>query len=151
MSVKEYVDGAKPDGRLNPEQVTDQLQPFAERGLGSIAGLDAGTNKQLRLTLGDIKAMASLGNYYAEKIRGAVALHRYQTGSNAAAYAQARKHLIAASDHWRQYAAQWSVQYHKQVLTCMSSTAVDIAGIHGQVDADIPPETPQTNRSSPSP
>jgi len=151
MSVKEYVDGAKPDGRLNPEQVADQLQQFAERGLGSIAGLDAGTNKELRLTLGDIKAMASLGKYYAEKIRGAVALYRYQTAGSTAAYAQARKHLIAASDHWRQYAAQWSAQYHKQVLTRMGLTAVDIAGIQARVDADIPPETPPTNRPSPSP
>jgi hypothetical protein len=143
MSVKDFVDGKKPDGQLTPEQVADQLQQFAEHGLASIAGMDAGSDKELRQTLGDIKAMASLGNYYAEKIRGAVALYRYQTGGNAADHAQARKHLIAASNHWKQYAAQWSSQYVKQVLTRMGSTPVDIAGIQAQVDADIPP--PLTN------
>lgn len=151
MSVKEFVDGAKPDGRLTPEQVADQLQQLAERGLANIAGLDAGTNKELRLTLGDINAMAALGNYYAEKIRGAVALYRYETKDNTADHALARKHLISASNHWKQYAAQWSSQYVKQVLTRMGLTVVDIAGIQAQVDADIPPEFTTTNRAAKSP
>jgi hypothetical protein len=150
MSVKEFVDGAKPDGRLTPEQVADQLQQFAGRGLASISGLDAGTNKELRLTHGDIKAMASLGNYYAEKIRGAVALYRYETKGDAADHARARKHLLAASNYWKQYAAQWSSQYVKQALTRMGRTVVDIAGIQAQVDADIPPGTASTNRPAKS-
>ena len=151
MSVKEYVDGAKPDGRLNPEQVADQLQQFADRGLASIQGLDAGTNKELRLTLGDIKAMSSLGRYYAEKIRGAVALYRYQAGGDVTNNANARTHLIAAADYWKQYSAQWSKQYVKQVLTRMGLTVVDIAGIQAQVDADIPPEVVTPNRPAKAP
>jgi hypothetical protein len=149
MSVKDFVDGKKPDGRMTPEQVADQLQQFAARGLTSIAGLDAGSNKELRQTLGDIKAMAALGSYYAEKIRGAVALYRYETGKDAADHARARKHLIAASNHWKQYAAQWSSQYVKQVLTRMGSTAVDIAAIQAQVDADIPPALTSAPMKSP--
>ncbi len=140
MSVKEFVDGVPPAGRLTPEQVADQLQQFAERGLASIQGLDAGTDKELRLTLGDIKAMSLLGRYYAEKIRGAVALCRYQSGGDAADHAKARAHLVAASNHWKDYAAQWSKQYVKQVLTRMGQSPVDIAGIQALVDADIPPE-----------
>ena len=52
------------------------------RRLGERPGLDAGTNKELRLTLGDIKAMGWLGRYYAEKIRGAVDLYRYQSSGD---------------------------------------------------------------------
>ena len=151
MSVKEFVDGANPDGRMTPEQVADQLQQFAERGLASIVGLDAGSNKELRLTLGDIKAMAALGNYYGEKIRGAAALYRYESKGDAADHALARKHLIAASNHWKQYAAQWSSQYVKQVLTRMGLTVVDIAGIQAQVEADIPPEVMPTYRPEKQP
>jgi hypothetical protein len=151
MSVKEFVDGVKPEGRMTPEQVADQLQQFAERGLASIAGINAGSNKELRQTLGDIKAMASLGNYYAEKIRGAVALYRYETSGSAVQCDDARKHLIAASNHWKRYAAQWSSQYAKQVLTRMGSTPVDIARIQAQVDADIPPERASANRAEESP
>jgi len=145
MSIKEYVDGAKPDGRLTPEQVADQLQQFADQGLASIQGLDAGTNKELRLTLGDIKAMGLLGRYYAEKIRGAVELYRYQVSGDVTNNANARAHLIAAAEHWRQYSAQWSSQYVKQVLTRMGLTVVDIAAIQAQVDADIPPVKTNTN------
>ena len=151
MSVKEYVDGAKPDGRLNPEQVADQLQQFAEHGLAGIQGLDAGTNKELRLTLGDIKAMGLLGRYYAEKIRGAVDLCRYQSGGDITNNANARTHLIAAADYWKQYSAQWAKQYVKQVLTRMGLTVVDIAAIQAQVNADIPPEVVTTNRPAKSP
>jgi hypothetical protein len=140
MSVKEFVDGVPPAGRLTPQQVADQLQQFADLGLASIQQLDAGTDKELRLTLGDIKAMSLLGHYYAEKIRGAVALCRYQSGGDAAEHAKARAHLVAASNHWKDYAAQWSKQYVKQILTRMDQSPVDIAGIQALVDADIPPE-----------
>ena len=58
---------------------------------------------------------------------------------------------IAASNHWKQYSAQWSSQYVKQVLTRMGLTAVDIAGIQAQVDADIPPETASKNRPAKTP
>ena len=94
--------------------------------------------------------MAALGNYYAEKIRGAVALYRYESKGDAAHHAQARKHLLAASNYWKQYAAQWSSQYVKQVLTRMGLTVVDIAGIQAEVDADIPPETASPNRPAQS-
>lgn len=144
MSVNDFVKGEEPKGRMTPEQVADQLQQFSERSIASISGIEAGTNKELRQTLGDIKAMNSLGNYYAEKIRGAVALHRYETGKDAAHHAEARKHLIAASNHWKQYAAQWSSQYVKQALTRMGLTVVDIAAIQARVDADIPPALTNT-------
>ena len=146
MSVKEFVDGVKPEGRMTPEQVADRLQQFAESGLADIAALDAGTDKELRLTLGDIRAMASLGNYYAEKIRGAVALCRHETGGDPVHHALARKHLLAASDYWKQYAAQWSSQYVKQVLTRMGPAVVDIAAIQARVDADIPPDLPNIEK-----
>jgi hypothetical protein len=151
MSIKDYVEGANPDGRMTPEQVADQLQQFADRGLASIAGLEAGSNKELRQTLGDIKAMSLLGRYYAEKIRGAVALCRFEAGGDVANHAKARTHLIAASDCWKQYTAQWSKQYVKQILTRMGLTVVDITGIQAQVDADIPSEMATTNRPAKSP
>ena len=138
MSVKEYVDGQAANGRLNPEQVADQLLQYADAGLASIAGLDPGTNKELRLTLGDIKAMAHLGRYYAEKLRGATDLYRYQKSGLASDNNNARVHLIAASNHWSQYAAQWSAQYVGQRLIREGSGIVDIAAIQTYVNADIP-------------
>jgi len=139
MSIKQYVNGDAANGRLNPEQVADLLQQYADDGLTRIQTLSPGTNKELRLTLGDIKAMGQLGRYYAEKIRGATDLLRYQVTGLASNYTDARVHLITASNHWSQYAAQWSTQYVGQVLIRQGSGLVDIAAIQTNVNADIPP------------
>jgi hypothetical protein len=146
MSVKAYVDGEAPGGRLTPLEVADMLARHADEGLqrverlapGTNPGTKPGTNKELRLTLGDIRAMAWLGRYYAEKIRGAVDLYRYEKGGNSRDHQNARVHLQTASSHWRQYAALWSAQYVGQVLTRMGPTPVDIRAIQTFVDRDIP-------------
>ena len=142
MSVKQYVNGDAANGRLNPEQVADLLQQYADDGLTRIQALSPGTNKELRLTLGDIKAMSHLGRYYAEKIRGATDLYRYQSTWLTDHYTNARVHLITASNHWSQYAAQWSTQYIGQVLIRQGDGLVDIAAIQANVNADIPPVVP---------
>jgi hypothetical protein len=147
MSIKQYVNGDAASDRLNPEQVADLLQQYADNGLNSIQALSPGTNKELRLTLGDIRAMAHLGRYYAEKIRGATDLLRYQVAGLANNYTDARTHLLTASNHWSQYAAQWSTQYVGQVLIRQGNGLVDIAAIQTNVNADIPPPIapPTTN------
>ena len=148
MSVKQYVNGDAANGRLNPLEVADRLQQYADTGLASVQSLSPGTNKELRLTLGDINAMAWLGRYYAEKIRGAVELYRYQSTGLTNHHASARAHLITASNHWSQYSARWSTQYVQQVLTRMGLNVVDITGIQSKVNADIPaPLTINTNHS----
>ena len=138
MSIKAFVDGEAPDGRLTPLAVADLLAGHADQGLLSVARLSPGTDKELRHTLGDITAMAWLGRYYAEKIRGAVDLYRYQKGGDTRDHQNARVHLQAASSHWREYAAIWSRQYVPQVLTRMGLTPVDIRAIQTFVDRDIP-------------
>jgi len=147
MSIKQYVNGDAANGRLNPEEVADLLQQYGDSGLASIQALSPGTNKELRLTLGDIKAMGHLDRYYAEKIRGATDLLRYQVTGLASNYNDARVHLITASNHWSQYAAQWSTQYIGQVLIRQGNEVVDIAAIQANVNADIPPPVapPTTN------
>jgi hypothetical protein len=82
--------------------------------------------------------MAWLGRYYAEKIRGAVLLYRYQKNGDAAAYQDATLHLKTASADWSEYAAIWSKQYVGQVLDRLGTTRVDIKTIQAFVDKDIP-------------
>jgi hypothetical protein len=142
MSVKQYVNGDAANGRLNPEEVADLLQQYADDGLARVQALSPGTNKELRLTLGDIQAMAHLGRYYAEKIRGATDLYRYQSMGLLDHYTNARVHLITASNHWSQYAAQWSTQYIGQVLIRQGNGLIDIAAIQTNVNADIPSVVP---------
>jgi hypothetical protein len=139
MSVRTFVDGEPADGRLTPLDVAGRLEQHADTARRHVDRLRAGTDKELRLTLGDIKAMAWLGRYYAAKIRGAVDLYRHQKTGDREALARARTHLQAASSHWREYAAIWSSQYIGQVLTRMGLAPVDVAAIQSFVDRDVPP------------
>jgi hypothetical protein len=138
MSVKAFVDGEPPAGRLTPLEVADMLARFADTGLAKVEPLSSGTNKELRQTIGDIKAMARLGRYYADKIRGAVDLYRHQKSGDATDLDRARSSLQSAASHWRTYADLWSAQYVGQVLTRMGLTPVDIKAIQTFVDRDVP-------------
>lgn len=138
MSVKSFVGGEAPGGRLTPLDVADALQRYADTGLERISRLQPGNDASLDSTLGDIRAMAWLGRYYAEKTRGAVALARFQRDRRAADHATATTHLRKASAAWREYAALWSSQYLPQQLTRMGPRLVDIAAIQADVDRDIP-------------
>jgi hypothetical protein len=138
MSVKAFVDGEAPGGRLTPLDVADRLESFAETGLTKVARVSPGSNKELRQTIGDITAMAWLGHYYAGKIRGAVDLYRSQKNGDAAALDRARESLRKAASAWKTYADVWSSQYVGQVLTRMGLTPVDIKAIQTFVDRDVP-------------
>ena len=126
------------DLKLTPLEVADMLARFADAGLSSVEGVSPGTNKELRQTIGDIKAMAWLGRYYADKIRGAVDLYRFQKNGDAKDRDRARVVLQRAASNWRQYADLWSAQYVGQVLTRMGLTPVDIKAIQAFVDRDVP-------------
>jgi hypothetical protein len=138
MSVKAFVDGEAPAGRLTPLEVADLLARYADVGLAKAEPLSPGVNQELRQTVGDIKAMAWLGRYYANKIRGAVDLYRYQKNGDAKDLDRARASLQAAASHWKTYAGLWSAQYVGQVLTRMGLTPVDIKAIQTFVDRDVP-------------
>jgi len=138
MSVKAFVGGDAPAGRLTPLDVADQLMRDADEGLAKMGGVTPGQDAALTATINDIRAMAWLGRYYAEKTRGAVALARYQRAGGRADHTAATEHLTAASRAWREYAAIWSAAYLPQHLTRMGPRLVDIAAIQADVDKDIP-------------
>jgi hypothetical protein len=138
QSIKAYVDGEAPAGRLTPLDVADRLEGHALAGLQNVEELKPGSSRELRQTIGDIKAMAWLGRYYAEKIRGAVALARSRRTPSRDDLENARRHLQRASSHWKEYAAIWSTQYLPQVLTRMGTGIVDIRAIQEAVDSEIP-------------
>lgn len=131
LSVKQSLAGGG-GGKLTVTQVAAQLQKFADDGTAAVAQISAGSDKELASTVSDIRAMADLGRYYAEKILGAL---EYARPNKASAIA----HLQTASAHWKSYAAELTSQYVSgQVLTRMfSSQAVDFNAIQANVDNDI--------------
>lgn len=118
-------------GRLTALEVAALLQRYATEAATSIVTVKHGSNKELRQFLSDIDALAHLGRYYAEKIRGGFELAR----ENRAA---AVTHLQSASTHWKKYAAQLTSEYvPSQILTRMGLTPVDLKAIQAMVDEDV--------------
>jgi len=71
---------------------------------------------ELKETIGDIKAQAYLGLYYAKKIRGAVDLSRYRKGKGSQYKTSAVRYLEESLEHWKDYTSTLDAQYNKMVL-----------------------------------
>jgi len=127
LSIRDYLAGKK---GITPVQVAENLRSDAAATLKLVAALrpSQGGSKELRLTLGDYEAMAWLGNYYSEKILGALDLAQGKRESSV-------RHLEAALAHWKKYAEVAGSQYRPQLLNRVGY--VDLNQLTAKVAADI--------------
>ena len=121
-NLSTYVD-AKAMGKALPEHnassVAEELKGHADEAIkqvGFIRQMYPHQGKELRLTLGDIEAMAHLGRYYAAKINGALALATFEKHGLEDYQKDAIRHLDEAVKHWQAYAAAATRQYRPQLL-----------------------------------
>ncbi|MEK7403959.1 MAG: carbohydrate-binding family 6 protein [Acidobacteriota bacterium] len=123
---------------VGPLEVADALAGHAAEVLRLSPELrrTQGSNKELRLTLGDLAAMAHLGNYYAAKIRGAAELALFDRSGAPAQREAAVRHLQAALEHWKRYAAAYTLQYEQPRLYNRVGW-VDIPALTARVEQDI--------------
>jgi hypothetical protein len=157
-TVRDFVEGATmPDGGdisivewrrhklagtpmngVTPIEVADALTKSSTATLQLLADLrqKQGTNKELRLTLGDMEAMAYLGHYYAAKIRAAADLALFDKSGKEAERESAIKNLQAALEFWKRYARAYTAQYQPRQLYNRVGW-VDIPGIIPKVEQDI--------------
>jgi hypothetical protein len=91
--------------------------------------------KELRLTLGDIEAMAHLGLYYAEKVRAAADLALFDATRDEKTRHSSLQHAESALGHWKDYAKVYASQYRPQLLNRVG--VVDIPALTDKVAADI--------------
>ena len=92
------------------EEAADEIQGHADFVLKELVDLQKiEGDKSWQRTLGDMEAMAYLGNYYAEKIRAADDKEQNKE--------QAIAHLEKALEHWEKYAEAGQKQYKSQLLS----------------------------------
>jgi len=129
--------GQPMDG-VTPPEVADALEKYSKATLSLVSELRLihGASKELRLTLGDLEAMAHLGNYYAGKIRGASELALFDKTAKAEQRETAVRHLQATLLHWKQYARAYTLQYEQPKLYNRVGF-VDIPALTGKVEQDI--------------
>jgi hypothetical protein len=120
---------------ITPLQVAKALKADANSTLKLLSEMPVAQEKELRFTLGDLTAMAHLGNYYAEKILGATDLALFEKTGKPEFQISAIAHLEQALDHWKKYAATTSAQYKPQLLTRIGY--VDLNALTESVQRDI--------------
>ena len=136
MTIQEFVNGLD-NGELTPIDVANSLDQFSQTGLNKLGNMSGGNNQELTETITDIKMMANLGKYYADKIRGTVALHRFEEQGGQANKDEAIQALQNASAHWADYATLWASIYKGQVLTRQGTAFQDAQLLQSKVDEDI--------------
>jgi hypothetical protein len=139
LSIGAYRDRLlmnKPMDGITPPEVATALKGHAAATLQLLSQMpEKVTDKELRLTLGDLKAMAHLGNYYAEKILGATDLALFDKTGEAELKESAVKHLQEAMEHWKAYAAAATRQYRPQLLTRIGY--VDLSALAEKTRQDV--------------
>jgi hypothetical protein len=119
-----------------PEEIAAALASDAAQALKLASEMRRGAEGELRSTLDDILAMGHLGNYYAEKIRGAAELALFDKTRAADRRDAAIAHLRSALDHWKRYAGAYTIQYRQPVLYNRVGW-VDIPALAAKAEQDI--------------
>ncbi len=114
ISIADFVDG-KTDG-TSPIDLANSIELNAKNALCKVAGIQNKENIELNETIGDIKAQAYLGLYYACKIRAAVELALYKKTGVELHKNTAILELENGLNHWENYANSLDAQYNKMVI-----------------------------------
>jgi hypothetical protein len=128
----------RPDSLISPLAAADTLSRYARMAMISLKALPDRKNNssdELDLTLGDIEAFATIGNYYAEKIRGACSLALYNFNGLKQDQDDAIQHLTNAKSFWAKYAAIYDSQYKPALFNRIGF--VNIPGLIEKTEQDI--------------
>jgi hypothetical protein len=105
VSVLDYVKTVSSGGsfeknRVTPLDLARMLEQDGNKALGLVKGIKTGTNPSLQYEVADVKAWANLSLYFAQKLRGAVALQTYRTTGGEENKQKAVQHLQEALRYW---------------------------------------------------
>jgi len=135
-----------------PLQMADDIHAHSDNALALLADLNHNGNKELRLTLDDIRTVAWLGKYYAHKIQAATALAFFRETLKSEHRDAAIESLRQSAFYWRSYASL-ALSNHKNPLWTNRVGHVDwretydyvlhdIRTIGGNIEiASVPPST----------
>jgi hypothetical protein len=99
--VKSTLDGITFDkNKITPPILADMLESDCNKALALVKNFKSSTNASLQQELADIRVWANLGLYFAEKLRGAVALQTYREKGQEEDKHEAIKRLENALRYW---------------------------------------------------
>jgi hypothetical protein len=123
LSVQKYAAAilqGKPFNGITPLEVAKNLDNLAAKVLTGTRTMriTSKPSKELAATLVDMEALAYLGRYYADKIRGAAELAVFRADPKRREYRQkAVQNLTNAVEEWQNYARVATSQYRPQLFS----------------------------------
>ena len=125
VSVLEYVKtissgGTFEKGKITPPVLISMLEQDCNKALELIKNIKTASNTALHQETADVKVWANLGLYFAEKLKGAVALQTYRVKGGEENKQQAIKHLDNALKFWDVVVGITSPLYNEMPLVHFS-------------------------------
>jgi len=102
---------------LSPLDASLKLHGHSDKALEIVETLDAGGNKELGVTLSDIRIIGLLGKYYAHKIEGATNFALYQESKEKSYQDEAVNQLTQAQEFWDKYVEKALLQNNNPLWT----------------------------------
>jgi len=121
--------------RITPLDVSNKLEEYATQTMELIDKVETGSNAELLLTKNDITAMAHLGNYYSEKIRGATDLYLFTSTDDSTYHKNSIQNLEKALVYWKEYVKIMDGQYYQR--TYARTGKLDWEELTKEVENDI--------------
>jgi len=116
ISIADYAKSVDQEDGITPFDISDMLDASADSLLEGARTIDPAGNEELKETLGDFKALAYLGKYYARKVRGATYTAMYRWAGDNAHKTNAVAVLEEAVEMWEQYAETAASLYTPQLF-----------------------------------
>jgi hypothetical protein len=139
VSIPEFVKktlSKEPIERTTPLQVADEIHAHSDKALALLADLNHNGDKELRLTLDDVRTIAWLGKYYAHKIQAATKLALFRATLKPEHRDAAIRNLQQSAFYWRSFASL-ALSNHKNPLWTNRVGYVDWRDTYRYVIHDI--------------
>jgi hypothetical protein len=120
ISIPQYVKSMVSGNKIaatTPIEISDQINSHADRALKLLDNMSSNGSRELRQTLDDIRTIAYLGKYYANKIKGATELALFRETFKIKHQTAVINYLIQAASFWRKYASIALSQYKNPLWT----------------------------------
>lgn len=114
--TKAYLEGTEMEGET-PLQVAEKINTNADKALEWVYEQTMEMDKELRITVDDIRTIALLGKYYGHKIRAATYLNLFRETYKKEWYEKTIEELNISAGYWRHYAASSLANYKTPLWT----------------------------------
>ena len=103
LSIADFVEGKKAKGKLSPFELADLIESDVTETLDTLKTFGTVSDKELQLTLDDIRIISEMGLYYADKIRGSTYVALARQNKSQADKDKAIQTLTEAAEHYKDF------------------------------------------------